>query len=193
MSNIETFKSSFQDLARPNRFRITGGWGGNAIPKEGIMCTTAQIMGKSLATMEYRMPHQVWKLPYDMVYPDITLTFLAGEDFAEWNYFQQWFGAIWGTYTNDDGIFQNIPAFSYFDDYKGNLTIDQLSRENEGEGQDSSPKVLYTQKLIDCHPITISNLELGMDKNNAFNTFSVTMAYLRSEDENYTEEGMDEA
>ncbi len=169
--NVEEFKSSFDDVARPNRFRISGGLtmagtgGAGGIPSP-MLCVATQLPGKQIGTFVHRHNQgEPFKLPNDIIYPEVSFTFIneasgVNGPYSNKQYFSKWFDQVFNRETG---------RFNYYDTYaNANLTIEQLDQQGN---------VIYFAILIGCYPIALAAQELSAEPSSAPSMFGVTISY----------------
>ena len=102
-------------------------------------CETSNLPGRGVSTTPNRIYGPVREMPHERLYSgDLDLTFRVGKDMAERRIFELWLDSIVNKNSND---------FMYFDNYKTNMTIAQLDKQN---------KKVYQIELFDVYPKTIN-------------------------------------
>lgn len=156
MPNINTFKSSFDELSRNNRFKMDG----NGCPPLPKLCIDIEVPAVSVATMEHRdgLHSAPFKIPYDAILAEATFTFRENIGFENRQYYEDWYKTI-----------VTAKGFGYYDDFKrGPLNITQTRRD----GADIKKWVLN-----DIYPIALSAIQFSNASQNEVTTWSVTLAY----------------
>lgn len=156
MPSITAFKGEFAELSRNNRFSMSG----PACPPTPRLCTAIQVPAISVSTLEHREGTFAapYKIPYDAILAEATLTFRENETFANRNFFEDWYGEVvkWN-------------GFGYFEDFKrDHLKIIQRDR---GGG------VIKSWEIWEVYPISLSEIQYTNDSQNELTTWSVTLAY----------------
>lgn len=184
-ANIDSLKSTIgrrTGLAKANRFAvymnlplvsidvgsiITNVVSGNFNPLQilndprdiSLLCETAQLPGKSIATSEYMTNMKARKMPYGYISDDVAFTFLLTGDYYIKDVFDRWLGTI---------INQNRKTLQYKDDFVSEVEIQQLNDQNIP---------VYSCKLRKAFPINISTVDLGNTNENTVSRVTVTFAY----------------
>jgi len=113
---------------------------------------SVEIPGRSNMTIDHRFTNNgpITKVPYSQMYPDVTITFICSEDFAEKRYLDLWMSKMIDTQPvgGEGGAF-NV---KYFDDYKSTVDIKQYDQTGE---------LRTTTKLIDAYPISVNGVQMG--------------------------------
>ena len=163
--SINDFKNSFKgDLARTNRFDVEIPVPLTLIPyvksarNLTYRCETANLPGRTLATMEQKTYGPVEKYPYLSTYNDIDLTFIVDDDMQEKVLFDAWLNYINPTYNYN---------MRYKENYATTLTINQYGVSNDKT---------YTVSLFDAYPISINQLDLDWN-GDGHHKLTVTFAY----------------
>lgn len=163
--SIAEFKSSFsRDLARPNKFEVEIPVPIGMVPYLGkarslrLRCEAADLPGRTLATTDLKIYGIQEKFPYMTSYPDITMTFIVGDDMMEKKFFDAWINWI------NPSINYNV---KFKKDYAVAIRIKQYSVTNE---------VSYFIDLQDAYPIAVNDLNLDWSSD-GYHKLSVTFAY----------------
>ena len=184
-ANLDSLKSTIgrrTGLAKQNRFAvymnlplmsidagniITNLVSGNFNPFQiindprdiSLLCETAVLPGKSIATTEYQTNMKARKMPYGYISDDVSFTFLLTGDYYMKTVFDKWLGKI---------INQDRKTLMYKDDYVSEVEIQQLNDQNIP---------VYSCKLRKAFPINISQVDLGNTNENTVSRVTVTFAY----------------
>lgn len=183
--NIDEFKSNgakfgfirpayfLANIARTPGFLMARG----ADPRFLIyLCSSGNLPGITVATSDERRwgygPSQ--KIPYDVLHPDVTLTFYADGNGDAVAFFDEWMRSI-VTYTHPGDTFKGASygEVQYPSNYYTNL---ELYAYNEAPGVNDPIEILrYT--LYDAFPISMSDISMDWSNDSAIASFSVTFAY----------------
>ena len=131
---------------------------------------SAEIPGRSLQTLQVKpygggLTH---KVPYDVTYPDVSMSLICGGDLAEKAVFQDWQNLAIGTHALS-GDLRYGARLGYFDTYSGsNIEIVQYNQA----GQVSS-----ITTLIRAYPVTVNSLPLSWASED-IHRVTVQFAYL---------------
>ncbi len=184
-ANIDSLKSTIgrrSGLAKANRFAIymnlplvsidvgsilTNVLSGNFNPLQilndprdiSLLCETAQLPGRSIATNEYMTNMKARKMPYGYISDDVAFTFLLTGDYYVKDVFDKWLGKIFDI---------NRKTLMYKDDYVSEVEIQQLNDQNIP---------VYSCKLLKAFPINISTVDLGNTSESTVSRVTVTFAY----------------
>jgi len=127
-----------------------------------LQCETAELPGRALNTQDVKIYGPTFKVPFQTVFQDTTLTFLCTNDFYERKLFDRWIEAI---HPSDTYNFR----YSKESDtaYTTNIKIIQY---------DEFIKQIFAVELIDAFPISIAAQPLSWSEE-GFHRLSVTFAY----------------
>jgi hypothetical protein len=109
-----------------------------------LQCETAELPGKTLQTADVKIYGPIFKVPYNVQYTDMNLTFICTNDFYERKLFDQWMEAI---APNDTYNMRFPKGNSPFTGYMTKVTVIQY---------DDSVKQIYAVNLIDAFPIGVA-------------------------------------
>lgn len=158
MSNVERFKSSFSEMARPNRFIVSGfGLSAYQLP---YMAKGAQLPSASIGSAEAFYAGRSVKLAGDRIYPDWTITIYQDIESAIYNDFQEW----------QEQTLSHVPNIGSNEHvtYKRDGYVAQLDR---------SGGIVVAFKLIGAIPTELTGIDLAADSNDTPAEFTVTLAY----------------
>ena len=127
-----------------------------------LQCETAELPGKSLNTQDVKIYGPTFKIPFQTVYQDTSLTFLCTNDFYERKLFDRWMEAIHPSDTynfrypneNDTRYVTNIKIIQY----------------------DEFIKQIFAVELVDAFPTSIAAQPLSWSEE-GFHRLTVTFAY----------------
>ena len=165
-NTVQSIQSRALSYARPTRYKVElhipaavprGDWHDFSIMES---CSATMLPGKSVATMDKRQASpNIMKLPYDVIYDDVKLTFQVTDQMAEHNAMQAWLDYIYNANTN---------SFAFPKSYYSDISIIQL---------DTAMEKIKTVKLIEAYPVAMSEIGLSYDASNTISTFDVNFAY----------------
>ena len=163
--SISDFKSSFtSELSRSSKFDVSIPVPLSMLPYVSsaknltYRCETAQLPGRTFATLEQKTYGPIEKYPYLTSFTDIDLTFLVDDDMNQKVLFDAWLNYINPQYNNN---------FRYKGDYATILTVNQYDVTNE---------LSYSVNLYDAYPISMNQLDLNWS-DEGVHKLSVTFAY----------------
>lgn len=166
MPDIKRIQSLFSNPARPNRYRVEFATPQGLASDSGIIeqvnfgCRDIQFPGKSFSTYDSRNgAGPVKKMPYDQIYTPVTATFYNDVNHTERRFFEDWYTLI-----NDS----NSNRYEYQEKYISTISIYQMDTED---------KDTYAVELFEAYPMTIGEVALGFDQNDAIEVFTVTFTY----------------
>lgn len=127
-----------------------------------LQCENAELPGKVLQTADVKIYGPTFKVPYQTMYQDITLSFISSNDFYERKIFDKWLEIIMPTDTNNLRYPKGTETR-----YLTNLKIIQY---------DEFVKQIYAVECIDAFPLGISSQPLSWSSD-GFHRVSVVFAY----------------
>ena len=137
-----------------------------------FQCEQAELPGRSLLTIDQKIYGPTFKIPYQTQYSDITLNFLATNEFFERKLFEMWINGIMPTDSTNNLRFPKGSGYSNYDQgYLTDITIIQY---------DDTIKRIYSVKLIDAFPLSVAPMGLSWGEE-GFHRVSVNFAYTRYE------------
>tara|TARA_R110000868_G_scaffold371406_1_gene634967 strand:- start:99 stop:845 length:747 start_codon:yes stop_codon:yes gene_type:complete len=127
-----------------------------------LQCETAELPGKALNTQDVKIYGPTFKVPFQTVFQDISLTFLCTNDFYERKLFERWIESIHPSDTYN---------FRYPKDqstgYMANIKIIQY---------DEFIKQIFAVELVDAFPTSIAAQPLSWSEE-GFHRLTITFAY----------------
>lgn len=127
-----------------------------------LQCETAELPGKTLQTADVKIYGPIFKVPYQTMYADTTLTFVCTNDFYERKLFDRWMEAIQPTDTNN----MRFP--------KGNVT--RYMTNIKIIQYDDFIKQIYAVELLDAFPIGVAPQAVSWSED-GFHRLSIQFAY----------------
>ena len=127
-----------------------------------LQCESAELPGKSILTADAKVYGPGYKVPYQTQYNDISLNFLATNEFYERKLFDRWLEAIMPSDTNNLRFAKGNNTR-----YMTNIKVVQY---------DDFIKQIYAVELIDAFPIGIASQQLNWSEDN-FHRLSVQFSY----------------
>lgn len=122
-------------------------------------CEAAELPGIQIATQDQILYALTEKIPYQMMYEDVTLTYRCDDQMREKKYFDAWINGI------RNPVNGNI---KYRKNYTADIEIIQLDMIN---------RAVYTVTLLDAFPTSVSQIPMGYDHQNAYHKLTVTFSY----------------
>ncbi len=176
--NLEDFKSSFKDIARPNRFIVTLG-GGNiqSITPESLKftCNKAQIpqLNVSGPTIKYRgtsmtLVGDVKKEPLQLTFINVVSGLAYNEKTIIRNFFEEWVRRA-VEFDSVDNIRSNMDVYRF----GAWLRVDQIGKTRFTNYE--------SYKFEDVFPMEVSAIDLDMSAENSMEEFTVSFQYSRWE------------
>lgn len=125
-----------------------------------ILCQSANLPGTQLATTELPVYGPPIKMPYGLVYQDLSLTFLCTNNMSQRKIFEEWRRIIVDPTSN---------YVNYYDTYVGEVFVNKLN---------SDGLVIHTALFEEVYPVAILEQELN-SANNDWLRLTVILAYRR--------------
>jgi hypothetical protein len=129
-----------------------------------LQCEAAELPGRTFQTADVKIYGPTFKVPYQTMYGDTTLTFLCTNEFYERKLFDRWMEAIQPSDTNN----MRFPKGQQ-SRYLTNIKIIQY---------DDFIKQIYAVELLDAFPIGVAPQSLSWS-DDGFHRLSVQIAYQR--------------
>ena len=166
-STLSKFKTALTySGARPSLFEFTvsaAPSGVNAsLSNVNYYCNVSELPGLTLTPIERQYFGRTVKIPGDMVFGDLSTTFINTENYSVRAALESWMNKINNSSANK-GLSTNGTAGGY-----GSVTLTQFNKEGKG---------LISWTFIDCWPQTIAEIPLSYDTASDIETFDVTWAY----------------
>jgi hypothetical protein len=144
---------------RPDYFQEMGLEQVDAQSRLKIMCSKANLPGKSFSSSDIRTYGATFKMPYMDTYTDLQCSFIIGRDMWERHFFDAW------SYTIQD---PGSHDFNYIDEYATTIECYQL---------DEQGLCTYACRLYRAWPIEIGEVTLGYDMRNTYHILPITFTY----------------
>lgn len=146
-----------------NRAGINLSFGGISVSQIlTLQCESAEIPGKTLQTADVKIYGPTFKVPYQTLYSDLTLTFICSNSFLERKIFDSWMNAIMPFDTNN----LRFPK-DFSTRYLTNIQIVQY---------DDFVNSTHVVECIDAFPIGIASQPLNWGDEN-FHRMTVSFSY----------------
>lgn len=150
--DVNQFKGSFAEMARPNRYILSGG----GLPgRAEVLAKATSLPPTSIGKIE--VGHMGWRVPIpgDRVFDDWSMTFFQDSSNSLRNYFQAW-----------KALIENSNAHAQ---YKRDFKVEQVFRNGE--------TVVESYTLFGCVLTDFGQVELDWSSNDTAAEFSITVAY----------------
>ena len=166
MPNINEFKSRLRGGgARANQFRVTitpppGIAIGLDVRRTSFLCTASNLPGMTLGEVAVPFRGRSLYIAGDRTFETWTTTIMNDTDFLVRNAMERWMNGI--NALSDNSGLEN-PS-----DYQVDAFVDQLDRAGT---------TIKSYTFRGLFPLTIANIDLGYDTNDAVEEFEVTYRY----------------
>ena len=172
--SIDTFRSSALAAggARANLFEVTiSDVAGTIMPastvKEFIFaCKAAAIPAMAVAAVDVPYFGRVVKVPGNKTFENWTVTIINDESFSIRNGFEKWLASM-GTHI---GNVQSTASSALESGLYGSGTVTHYGKTGEAD-------VLAIYNFVNIFPVSVSEIALGWDANDAIEEFTVEFAY----------------
>jgi hypothetical protein len=146
-----------------------------------LSCERATIPAKSYLTTEVPFSYgPTRRMPYNVLFNEISLTFRVSRNFEEKKFFDDWQNAImdpfthelnyWDEYTTEVEIIQEDDGKPFFGLFEGDLAT-EISR-TFGSGND-----VYALKLNEAYPVNVTDLNLDHEEQSTYHKLTVNFAF----------------
>tara|TARA_Y100001937_G_scaffold22871_1_gene32747 strand:+ start:656 stop:1414 length:759 start_codon:yes stop_codon:yes gene_type:complete len=186
--SIDKLKANLDQGARANRFGVNITCPALNIKDFGIRCTDCQIPGRQLEVGDFSTYGPTVKYPYNLSHDgqEISFTFFCDSTFADRFIIDAWMSLIYSGNSSSlsaeeiaeqreegqatvKGVGSSAhPTWSYYNDYIGQITIEQYTR---------SDKTALVHNLYEAYPISIAPMPLSSATNDEVMKFECTFAY----------------
>ena len=133
-----------------------------------VLCKTASIPGKGIATHDRNIMTQNEKIAYGYIGQEMPMTFYLLNDYGMREYFDKWMNTI---------VDQDTFEVSYKTEYQRNVKIHQLRDPVEARRRVALNKI-YSIELEDAFPISINSIDFSNDPD-VIGEVSVSMSYTK--------------
>ena len=165
-STLSKFKGALPyGGARPSLFEVTVAKPSavtGSFDNMKTQCTVSAIPPLTVTPIERQYFGRTVKIPGDMVFGDLSTTFINTENYSVRAALESWMNKINNSSANK-GLSTNGTAGGY-----GSVTLTQY---------DKTGKSLLKWTFVDCWPQTIAEIALSYDTASDIETFDVTWAY----------------
>ena len=168
-TKIDDFKAALQyGGARPTLFDFSiTGWGISNAPSVGLsdmalFCNVSAIPALTVTPIERVYFGRTVKIPGDMVFADLTTSFINTEDYSVRNEIEVWMNEINGHSTNLTDLLNTTGG------WQGTGTLTQYSKDG---------KSLMVYTFVGLWPQTIAEIALSYDTVSDIETYDVTWSY----------------
>lgn len=162
---LETFISevSGQGLARPNWYYVLihTPRGGGLEMKASLLCCGAELPSINIMSAPQRIQGYSTEMPYGFDFPDVTMSFYVDSNMQVKSFFDKWARA---PLLERDETFE----VNYYNDYVADIEIIQIDAETND---------IYSVKLKNAWPKTVSGLQLAGEAQNQIHKLSVVFTY----------------
>ena len=133
-------------LNKPPAFELPGGI--QMREHLTMLCDTATLPTKSLATFEKSIYGPVKAMPYRMTFTEASMSFIMTDNMGEKHYFDAWQNMI---------VDQKTGNVGFFNDYICDITIKKFGRA----ANDFGDRPTYEVTLFDAWPSIVSEVQLS--------------------------------
>jgi len=165
MPNIDDFKTKLTGGgARANLFEVKLEWpNSNSTQKAdaSFLIKATTLPSSQIENIDLPYRGRVLKIAGDRTYENWSVTVINDNNMSIRTAMEEWMNIINNNVANTSSSFSPL-------DYYRNLSVTQLDRR-EQKGK--------SYKFVNAYPINVSAIELGYDKNNEIEEFTVEFAY----------------
>lgn len=156
MASIAEIKGSFENLARPNRFHVTG----FGLDRElEFFAQAASLPASNIGQVEVPYQGRTIKIPGDRTFDEWTITVRYDNGDIR-RAFEDWMTTINETISNI-----------------GMNAVEGYKREGQVIQQDRAGNDIYEYTFVGVWPSSIGEVSLSWDENDSISTFDVTLQY----------------
>ena len=131
-----------------------------------VICTSAQLPGKQLNVMSREVGIGTKSIANGQVFTAINLSFYLTNRYEIRKYFQHWMNCV-VTQDENDAMYAG-----YYNNYVRDVTIHQLSREN-----DSIESSIYSVTLVNAFPTQMELISLNNQAQTTAMEMTISLAY----------------
>lgn len=186
--NIEGFKnlvSRSGGFARSNLYRVLF-TPENAARELNLLCTNVQLPGRQILTNERLIGMTNKRISYGFAVPEVTMTFLALNDYFTRGFFEEWQSRV--VNTNDYEV-------GYYKDYVQDIQIQQLKSGGNVANllvsgnfpkifkvldalteMNAEEEVVYAATLVEAFPTTLTEINFSNEQDEVV-SFSVSFSF----------------
>jgi hypothetical protein len=154
------------DTIIPGASTLLGPVIGLASRQISMLAESTTIPGRQLATQEHRIFGTTRKMPYGVIYDDLTVTFMCTNSMLERTFFDIWHQFI---------ISPGSQYMEYYTDYVSTITIQKL--DNSWSPISFVGSMISTYTLEEAYPVSIQAQELSYDATDQYLKLTVQFAY----------------
>lgn len=157
MVDITRVKGSFENLARSNRFRVTGfGLDENL----EFFAQSSSLPASNIGTVEVPYQGRVIKIPGDRTFDEWTITVRDDNNATNRRAFEDWMAEANETISN-----------------VGLNAVEGIKREGQIILMDRAGNDIIEYSIIGAWPSSVGELSVSWDENDSIATFDVTLQY----------------
>lgn len=165
---VQNLYANIKNFARNNRFRIviptppslTGTrYDSRSMQALMVQCQAVSLPARTVATWNHRNIGPIEKMPYDVIFQEVTMTFRVDSKYDTRRFFQEWMQSM----TTSDNLY-----FRYRNEYTSNIKIMPL---------DLIGKPIAQIGLYNAYPTNLSVINYDENSTDAITEFSITFAY----------------
>lgn len=182
--NIDDFRANLSahgEVARGDKFNVVimipsviGTASGTTMRELTLQCEAAELPSRDINLIEFRHYAFIKRIPHQNQYGQATFTFLCTGDMWEKRLFDRWLDVMVPT---NSGLVTYSMDSSLQSVYEAPIYINQFS---------STGEVIYTAKLIDAIPTSISALGLDWSSGDQVHRLQVTFNFRKWESDSTT-------
>lgn len=167
---IETFKASFNDMLRPNRFEVNFSAPFNNEMKDlqivTTLCKSTSFPFPTLEKNETIYNSRKLKVASGIDYDPISFVFMVDVDRKVLSYLTKWYRKVAPLKQDNSG--EHSHTFAYPKDYYGVIQIDWYNRAYQ---------TVAAVELRDAYPTNIDSIALSMDSNDQVAEITCSFEY----------------
>lgn len=171
--NVNDFRGKLQNGgARPNMFEViisnpAGAAAALDTEELAFMCKATSLPASTVGSIDVPYFGRTIKVAGDREFDQWSITVINDESFDLRNAFERWSTAM-ASYSTAVNAQRNLGASSNPYSYAATGVVNQYGKEGN---------IIKTVSLINLWPVSVSEISLGWDQNNAIEEFTVTWAY----------------